>query len=631
MMMHRCLPLCGLLFLLLSIPFVSVAEESSGWVLHYRDKPIQAELLDVTADNTDHFRSDRAQKVPLSFWSLDKYDRFLFGFVTVPDQLDAYAIQSDTESRLLVSIHPEEEMFTIDLPPYEGQTLEFVCVYQRKQACIIDQFLPMQGSETLPLPHVAADSETDALVVLPSADMEDGLLARLQETLLDCPRSTIAVLENTKPIQRHRFIFRLWQQGIRWDTLFADFPAPKEDVGAQQLLRRWGQKKLDLFFSEAIRKRKPLYLLFPAGDTGVAAALETAAVRGREISMSTGWDRQTAAKSGIWYVPFLLSFPLDAPLPAVTRREAQAQTKHMLLTALEISLASEAADLSAYDVAAAPAFRSDEGETVIEDKENGVWIYQNNSLSIVIRRHMAKTKKLAWLEADIRVNLPSGERLGVVRAGEDPKTRKHYSVQHILRACQNVFAINSDYHMFRYASGRDTGVIIRDRQVIFPGGSRKGSGTFPPLDTLAFFEDGSLKTFKANEYSAQEYLDMGAVHVFSFGPSLVREGELCFPHFRTITYKAARCGLGMIEPGHYLAVLVDYALPLSPGCNFEDFANLFMTRGCTEAFNLDGGKTVTMCFMGKRLSGTDRLRMTRNMSELIGVGTSQQVFAADEP
>jgi len=625
MTFRKCLLLCGLFFLL-AISLSSAAEEMGDWVLSHHGKPIQAELLDITSDNTDHFRSGSAHEASLTFWSSKKYDRFLLGFASVPDQLDVYAIQSDTESRLLVSIHPEEEIFTVDLPPYEAETLQFVCAYQRKQACVMDVFLPLQGGETLTLPHVAADSEADALVVLPTANMEDGLFARLQEALLDCPNSTIAVLERTKPLQRHRFIFHLWQQGIRWNTLFADFPAAKGGLSDKQQLRQWGQEKLDLFLSEAIRARKPLYLLFPAGDAGVGAALKTAAVRGREISMSTGWDRQTAAITGIWHVPFLLSFPLDAPLPAITRQEAQAQTKQTLLAAAEASWASEAADLAAYDVVAAPAFRNDEGETVIEDVENGVWIYQNSSLSIVIRRHMAKTKKLAWLEADIRVNLVSGERLGVVRMGEDPMARKHYAAQRIASTFQNVFAVNSDYHLFR--SGGSTGVIIRDRQIVFSGGSGGGL-VFPPLDTLVFFEDGSLKTFFAKEYSAQEYLNMGAVHVFSFGPSLVREGELCFPHFRTSSYKATRCALGMIEPGRYLAVLIEHSMPKSQGCNFEDLANLFMARGCTEAFNLDGGKTAVMCFMGKMLSSTDLPRKLRNMSELIGVGTSQQISGVD--
>ena len=636
MMMRKYLLLCGLLFLL-AIPPSSVAEESSGWTLRYRDKPIQAELLDVTADNTDHFRSSKAEKIPLTFWSPERYDRFLFGFASVPDQLDVYAIQSDAESRLLVSIHPKEEMFTIDLPPYEEETLQFVCAYQRKQTCIIDMFLPLQGAETLSLPHVAADSEADALVVLPTVNMEDGLLTKLQETLLDHPKSTIAVLEKTKPLQRHRLIFRLWQQGVRWNTLFANFPTWEEGINKNQLLKLWKQKDLDVFFSAAIRAQKPLYLLFPAGDTEAAAFLEEAVARGREISVSAGWDRQTAATTGVWHVPFLLSFPLDGPLPAITRREAQEQTKQVLLAALEISLASEAADLAAYDVADIPAFRSDEGETVVTDDENGIWIYQNSSLSIVIRRHAAETKRIVWYEADIRVNLHSGERLGVVRIGEDPTIQKHYAAQRILQACQNVFAINSDYHLYRYKRGMDTGVIIRDRQIVFPGG-KGGATVFPTLDTLVFFEDGSLKTFYAREHSAQEYLDMDAVHVFSFGPILVREGELCFPYFSSSTANEPRCGLGMIEPGHYLAVMVEGRLSRSQGCDMQDLANLFMARGCVEALNLDGGGTAAMCFMGKIISSignygnrTARTQQPRSMSELIGVGTSQQVPGVNDP
>jgi len=234
-----------------------------------------------------------------------------------------------------------------------------------------------------------------------------------------------------------------------------------------------------------------------------------------------------------------------------------------------------------------------------------------------------------WYEADIRVNLHSGERLGVVRIGEDLMAEKHYTAQRIVRTCQNVFAINSDYHLFRCKRKWDTGVIVRDRQIVFQGGNGR-SIVFPTLDTLAFFEDGSLKTFLSTEHSAQEYLDMGAVHVFSFGPSLVREGELCFPYYSSSMANEPRCGLGMIEPGHYLAVMVEGRLTRSQGCNIQDLANLFMTRGCVEAFNLDGGGTAAMCFMGEVISGI-RTQQLRSMSELIGVGTSQQVPGVNDP
>lgn len=39
-------------------------------------------------------------------------------------------------------------------------------------------------------------------------------------------------------------------------------------------------------------------------------------------------------------------------------------------------------------------------------------------------------------------------------------------------------------------------------------------------------EDGSWRVFHSDEHSAQEYLDMGAVDVFSFGPYLIRDGEI---------------------------------------------------------------------------------------------------------
>ena len=56
---------------------------------------------------------------------------------------------------------------------------------------------------------------------------------------------------------------------------------------------------------------------------------------------------------------------------------------------------------------------------------------------------------------------------------------------------------------------------------------------------------------------------------------------------------------------------------------------LIAARGCKAAFNLDGGHTSALIFMGKRLNKIGNLNGTgttspRNMAELLGIGTHHQ-------
>ena len=51
-----------------------------------------------------------------------------------------------------------------------------------------------------------------------------------------------------------------------------------------------------------------------------------------------------------------------------------------------------------------------------------------------------------------------------------------------------------------------------------------------------------------------------------------------------------RTGIGYFEPGHYCLVVVDGRDGDSaPGASIEEFASVFESLGCTQAYNLDGG------------------------------------------
>ena len=93
--------------------------------------------------------------------------------------------------------------------------------------------------------------------------------------------------------------------------------------------------------------------------------------------------------------------------------------------------------------------------------------------------------------------------------------------------------------------------------------------------------------------------------------------------------KEPRTAVGLIGENHYLMVVAEGRLPQAKGMTLNQLAQLMAARGCTEAFNLDGGHTSALIFMGKRLNRIGNLSGTgttvpRNMAELLGIGTRGQ-------
>ncbi len=266
-------------------------------------------------------------------------------------------------------------------------------------------------------------------------------------------------------------------------------------------------------------------------------------------------------------------------------------------------------------------------EFIHTDVENGLWLYISPGLRVEIKRYGDPNIPLIWYEADIRT---AGEdRLHSVPAKADRVDRALNFPETIARRSQVVFGINDDQFGQRKINGKTIGMVVRSGKV-YGSSSRKSGGTgYPNLETLALFPDGGLKVYESREYSAQEYIDMGAVDVFAFGPILIRDGVI---NERLASYKEKdkqpRCSLGMVEPYHYVSVVVDGRHKGSEGANLMWLAQRLKDLGATQALNLDGGNTSAMVFMGERLnssSGAGPDGLVRSISGLVAIGTSAKV------
>lgn len=278
-----------------------------------------------------------------------------------------------------------------------------------------------------------------------------------------------------------------------------------------------------------------------------------------------------------------------------------------------------------------------EKEFIFIDEAAGIWRYASQGLRIVIHKVETEIDKTRQRYLAAHIFLREGEtpfRMYAEDADHLLEVRDKYKAEpyRIARKHGLVFSMDGDYFLYRVArkkdegSGYSIGLVVRQGKVLIDDPPSPKRSTYPPLDMMALFADGDFRVYKANEHTAAELVSMGALDVLSFGPWLVRDGELNDSYINYGTSLQPRAGMGMYQKGHYLALIAEGRIRESKGLSTKQFGQLFLDLGCPTAFNLDGGWTSAMVFMGKQLNQLDANGVRNNarpQNEVIGIGSTQ--------
>ena len=272
----------------------------------------------------------------------------------------------------------------------------------------------------------------------------------------------------------------------------------------------------------------------------------------------------------------------------------------------------------------------DEGEFVFSSDERGLYIYISTGWHIVVRRGYEvpdKKHPFYYFEADIRCDVENGVLPVTVFADPEHPRSTHKFVRNIASENRVAFATSTDYYTYRIKQTYPTGIEVRNGEIFFDE-PRKNPPTMPNYETLAFFPDGRIESHPSTEMSAQDYLDAGAANVFCFGPCLVRDGQPT--EYLKTAYGSynPRYAFGMVEPGHYVALLCEGRVKRSKGVQMTKLTEMMIERGCTIAVNLDGGQSAVFAFMGQQLNevvSTDP--KGRAQAEVLAFGFSDQAEA----
>ena len=211
--------------------------------------------------------------------------------------------------------------------------------------------------------------------------------------------------------------------------------------------------------------------------------------------------------------------------------------------------------------------------------------------------------------AEVTIADPSQLRTAVTPKG---KTNR---ISTLARQNNAVVAIGGDY--FRNEEG---GYVVRMGEVY-----RK-----KPLksrDMLVIDANGDFHILirsDAAELKALVESDTPIVNVFNFGPALVVDGELqAMPekYNYNIRRPEPRCAIGQTGPLSYLLCVADGRRASSDGCTVEEMASFMHSKGCLQAYNLDGGNSALMVFNSENYSAKS-FEAERSVSDIIYFATA---------
>lgn len=301
--------------------------------------------------------------------------------------------------------------------------------------------------------------------------------------------------------------------------------------------------------------------------------------------------------------------PLPTPAPTATPKP----TTTPRLPVEEVVLPALNAQGFLADEAAEPFIHS--------DRNDGHWYYISQNLYIEIVRKYTPRQNITWFETEIRCT-PESMPQSLLAQGSKEPGHNFASPKVVANQYDAIFAISDDFYGHRWYNKGTQGIIIRNGEVksdkTLPANNKK----WPYLEILAIFNDGSMKVFESDEYTAEEYLAMGVTDTYAFGPILVRDGvideSLYDKSVVRYTDDEPRMAMGCIEPYHYIIVSAKGRTTDSDGVTMSWLAERMKALGCENALNLDGGNTVALYFMGDVLNKVVNSTSYRDISSMIG-------------
>lgn len=177
-----------------------------------------------------------------------------------------------------------------------------------------------------------------------------------------------------------------------------------------------------------------------------------------------------------------------------------------------------------------------------------------------------------------------------------------------------ILAINGDYY-----GAQRSGYVIRSG-VLYRATASKGA------EDLVIWRDGSFSIINESEITAEELIEQGAWDVLSFGPALVEDGQIAVTESDEVGKAMAsnpRTAIGVVDELHYVFVVCDGRTSESEGLSLYELAEFMQSLGVQTAYNLDGGGSSSMVFLGSVVNvptSNGSSTKERSVSDIVYIG-----------
>ena len=258
------------------------------------------------------------------------------------------------------------------------------------------------------------------------------------------------------------------------------------------------------------------------------------------------------------------------------------------------------------------------------DEKAGRWIYIDQQLHVDITRFAEKVRRRPTVWYISHIYFDEGLAFRSFLANEEKSGRGNDKPENIASRHRVIYAQNGDLFTYRVREKRYPGIIIRGGRIIHSKTYSKAVTGVAPLDELSLYPDGRMEVHYPGQITAQEYVQRGATDVFAFGPILIQNGIIDERLKNAWHSYEPRSAIGLAAPGHAVGILVEGRNKRSDGQPLDFVAGRLLEHGCMMAYNLDGGQTAAMMFMGKNVMtpGTyNNYHKTRSQPDIIGIGT----------
>lgn len=215
-------------------------------------------------------------------------------------------------------------------------------------------------------------------------------------------------------------------------------------------------------------------------------------------------------------------------------------------------------------------------------------VYRSSDVCIEISEHDIKVEYVPvhYFVADIYI-----QDITSLRCAVSESSNNKDKVEDLSNANGGIVATSGDYFLFH-----SSGLAIRN-------GKLYRDKLHPDQDVCVLYQDGTMETYLKGHVNLESIYAKGPYHAWSFGPSLLENGQPMTSFNTSVETWNPRCAIGYYEPGHYCLVLVDgRQTDYSYGLKMGDLSKLMYELGCREAYNLDGGMTAMMAFNGEIIS-----------------------------